>query len=464
MDNNKLYCQEGYENSILDVFWYIIYHWRILLISMLIMGMLLGGYGGYKEYSKYADKDSKKQAEEEYNDAMQAFTAEQAYLETKLDSLNDRLKMQEFYETNSIILLVDPYQVSGKTVSYYIDIHNEAVSDSSDLAKMIAYCYKAALDQADYNSYISTEEAPFLNIDNPVAEIDKQLINTDVNPEEPILSVQISADSKERVEQLWDAVRETIEKQEKAIKEMTGDHQIYLLSETDYVKADMDFLKVQTAFHGVTASINEEISASSEQLTELKQPELSKPGIKSVLKKIIKYGLVGGVLGLVVFGLYYLCLVIIEDKLINADHLDEWYHLPVLGMISGQKAHKTKLDTAIGQHLGIQQPSSTEDQVKFIVSNIELYRNKRESILLIGSSSDEQMKNVYTLLSDAMPGVRILMGGNALRTSEALEALQENSLVILVETWNRSIHKNIQKELRLIAASGKELLGFILTR
>ena len=56
-ENRDFYQEEEYEISLMDLVWYILRQWRTILLTMVILGILLGGYGGLKEFQKYNDRE-----------------------------------------------------------------------------------------------------------------------------------------------------------------------------------------------------------------------------------------------------------------------------------------------------------------------------------------------------------------------------------------------------------------------
>ena len=64
----KQYQEEYVEVSIKDLFWSVLRHWRVLLAALLIGGVLLGAYKGYKELKVIRDADEVKARQEAYKE------------------------------------------------------------------------------------------------------------------------------------------------------------------------------------------------------------------------------------------------------------------------------------------------------------------------------------------------------------------------------------------------------------
>ena len=86
-----------------------------------------------------------------------------------------------------------------------------------------------------------------------------------------------------------------------------------------------------------------------------------------------------------------------------------------------------------------------------------------KKILLVGNVSFETMSEIQECLQKHM-NREIIAAGNIMKKPQALTTLDEDSIVIDVETWSNSLHKDIRKAFRLIQASGKVIAGFIVTR
>ena len=55
-ENRPFYQDEEYEINLMDLFWYILCQWRVILIAMIILGILLEGWFGVKKFRNYNDK------------------------------------------------------------------------------------------------------------------------------------------------------------------------------------------------------------------------------------------------------------------------------------------------------------------------------------------------------------------------------------------------------------------------
>ena len=467
-ENRPFYQDEEYEISFMDLFWYILRQWRIIFVSMIILGIILGGYGGLKEFRKYNDKELIQKSKETYEAAMLAYESQKSQLENKLSRLEKDLEQQKSFEENCLILQIDPYNVYIHSASYYVNTNYEIAPElfyqNPNYTGVITNSYKSAIDRMDFDSILATEEQPFLTVNNPTTT-GKRMVTTSTDSGNGILNITVFADSQERVDALFSTIDETLSAQEVLLNNVIGEHTLEVLSEKSYIDVDGDFSAVQENFANKTATINEGIAKTNQALTDLAEPTDNTPTLKSVIKQIIKYGIIGAVAGMILTAGYFFILILMQDMLICTSALEYRYNLPVLGIYHNKKKSVSKFDAYCEKQLGICNNYSIDEQIQYIVSNLMIFRKdtSAKKILLVGNVSFETMSEIQECLQKHM-NREIIAAGNIMKKPQALTTLDEDSIVIDVETWSNSLHKDIRKAFRLIQASGKVIAGFIVTR
>ena len=469
-ENRPFYQDEEYEINLMDLFWYILCQWRVILIAMIILGILLGGWFGFKEFRNYNDKEQVQQAKESFEIATAAYEFDKAQLERKLERLQKDLEQQGVYEDNCLMLQIDPYNVYIHTASYYINTNYEIAPElyyqNPNYTGVITNSYKSAIDRMDFDSIIATEDQPLLSVNNPTTT-GKKMITTSTDAGNGILNVTVFADSQERADALFGAVDETLKTQEILLNSVIGEHTLGMLSEKSYVDVDGDFSALQDSFTNKTVTINNGIEQTNEDLKKLTQPVDTTPTIKSVVKKVIKFGIIGAVVGLILAAGYYLVRILFKDIVISSSVLENRYALPVLGVLQNNSKKISKFDIYCEKQLGISANASEEDQIRFIVSNLLIFTKKitdDQKIILIGSVAQDLLHELQEGLQNQLPHRKIVAAGNILDNSKAIDSLGENSIIIDAEPWSRFGHGDIQKALRMVRASGNEHAGFVIVK
>ena len=362
------------------------------------------------------------------------------------------------------MLQIDQYNVYIRMLSYYVNTGYEIIPElyyqNPNYTAVIATSYKSAIDRIKVDSIIATEESPDLTGRNPNGGA-KKLIQTSGDTASGILTIKIYGDTQERVEQIYAAVAETLSAQKELLNQAIGEHSLELISDESYVDVDTDFGSIQTTFEDKVSSTEEEIENTKEELDKLKKPVDKTPTKKTIIKKTVKFGALGLLLGLFVMALFYLVHVIIQDKLNSVEDIRKRYTAPVLGVYTGGNSLKTKLDRFFAKKLGVTDSKSKEEQLDYICSNIRFYLKDGKKLLLVGNCEMEKLNSLKEELSSLLEGVEIKAGGNVNENPQAMDALREEAAVICVEKWTTTANREIRHELKTVQASGNQNLGYI---
>lgn len=452
------------EINLMDIIWSVLRCWRNMLAAMVIAGVLLAGYGAFKEYRHLTDKAFVKEQQEAYESDLETYALKKKQLEKKLENLEEDLARQEFYEKNAVMLLFDQYDVYIRTASYYINSGYEIVPElyyqNPNYTSVITNSYKAAVDRIDLDAVIATDENPELTTRNPISG-SKKMLYTSVDAGNGVLNITIYGDTQERVDQIYAAVQKVIKEQESLLNKVIGEHTISILSEESYSDIDIDFGSLQRSFDDKSESITLGLEETKKALEELKAPINETPTKKSVVKAGIKFGIVGVAAGLLLLGGFFLLKILLQDKVNAVEDIRRRYFAPVLGTYLDGKRKMTKLDVFLTKKLGFAAAKSTEEQVQFIVSNIRFYLKEQNKILLVGNCESDLMDAIKEQLVPLLPKIEIEVGGNVNENALAVDALSQDAAVICVECWTKTPHKEIRHEMKAIADSGNVNLGYI---
>lgn len=468
MQGERIYYQEDeYEFNLWDFIWYTLCQWRIILLVMIVLGIIFGGVGGINEFRRYSDKDLVKDTKDSYEVELAAYVSNKALLENKLERLQRELEQQKIYEENCLMLQVDPYNVYIHSISYYIDTNYEITPDlyyqNPNYTSVITNSYKRAIEGMDYDTIVATSERPSVTVKNPTTG-SKRMVMTWTDADNGILNITVYGDTAETADILFEAVEEIIQKQETLLNGVIGEHSIKVLTDKKYVDVDADFSSLQETFNTKTMTIDSGIQQTSQNLASLVEPQDTTPTQKSIVKEAIKYGLIGAGAGLIFVIAYFLIQILIKDIVISARSLESKYDLPVLGVFCNNSKQTTKFDLYCENQLGVRWASSGEEQINFIVSNLLMFQKNSKKVLLIGSADPVRLQELKESLQAQMPDKEFVAAGNITKLSSAVNALEKDASVIDVEVWTRSLHRDLQKSLRLVKAVGCEQVGFIVLR
>ena len=465
MDNADKYQENVIEVNIGDMFWSIIRRWRSTICLMLIFGVFLCGYNGLKEYKNYKDKDANAAREEAYEAELAAYERNKTAYETQIQNLQGSIDRLDYYQQNSIMLLMDPYNVYKQTITYYVDTDYEIMPDvffqNPNYTETIVKSYKLAIDRLDFDTLIDLPGEADLTVDHLVkSQQDKSVYSIDIDESLGIIKISVIGDSEKRTQQLMNAIRQEMEKQKELLSVAIGEHELTVISEGSERSIDQDLAALQNSFAKDYEENVSTIEKTEKKLNELEEPTKTVISKKSVIMTGIKYGIVGLFLGLILAWVILFFRYIFNDRLYNVNDLHKRYHLPVLGVLSLGK-QKCRIDQKINANLGIPYEQKEEDAIAYIVSNVRYYLKEAKKILLMGTVSEETLEAVKGKLDQKLSDVEIEVGGNLNRSSAAIESLSADAAVIFVEEWQKAKNLEIRRELDTAAASDNLGISFI---
>ena len=465
MEDNKY--QDSYiEVNFKDLFWSVLCHWRLLLATLLIGGVLLGAYKGYKELKVIRDADEVKARREAYEEELKTYEKQKKQLETDLKNLRDSQKHQQNYQDNALMLQMDQYNVWHIAASYFMEIGQQDDMDKEwvlNYGQALVRRYQAALGQLDLDKVIATAEHPDLTATNPAGS-SRKLLEMFTDDKVSVLYVTVRADSEERAAKIFEAVEKTLAEQEAALSGADGRYRLSKISEKRYADVDAEIGKVQTNFEKSVQSTVDSIADKEKKLSELKEPSDSTPTAKSAIKSAMKYCIVGGVAGLFVVAFVVMVFIVLQDRMNSTEEVSKRYRLPVLGTIAYNKKKTSKLNQYLEKRLGFNTYNSEEEATDFAASNVRFQLKDGGKVLLIGNSAGEKLNALKEMLASRLEGVEIIVAGNVNENAAAIDALRSENALICVEDWMKTPHKEIRRELRTVADSNNHVLGFIALR
>lgn len=364
------------------------------------------------------------------------------------------------------MLMMDQYNVSFINASFIVERDAEETPETylqnASWAAAVLKRYQLALDQLDLDAVIADAEHPDLTACNP-AGTQRKMLEASTDGTNTILSLAIYADNSERAEKIYAAAQETLAVQHGQLEETAGAHRLTVIAERRFSGVDAEIGKVQTEFQKGIKTVNDSITDTNKNLSALKAPSKTIPSVKSMIKRAVKYGAAGAVIGLFLAAFFFLVKFVFEDRLNSTEEIAQRYGLPVLGVQPEDEKKTAKLDRSIAKNLGVDLSRSPKDAAEYIAANVSIGLKDAKKLLLIGNCNEEKLNAVKDMLAPLLEGVEIAAAGNINESTEALNALRDSAAVICVEEWNKTTHKAIRRELQTVADSDSRNLGVIVT-
>ncbi len=470
MKENTYSRNDEIEVRICDLFWSIMRHWRAIIVTMLLFGLLLGVYGVVKEYRDYTDPEARAKAEEAYLTKLEKYERSKETYETKAANLREWVAKLDYYKQNSLLLLMDPYNIYQTSVTYFIDTNYEIIPgvmyQNPNYTEALVNSYSAAVNRIPFDDLIDMPGGADLTTAHTVTKYAKKNIySIDADLANGLMTITVIADTEERGDKVLAEVRRVMEENEQLLNTVIGEHTLSVVSEGSSRTLDLDLANLQIAFSSDYESNSTEIDDAEAQLKKLVEPEKTVPSKTTIIKQGIKLGIIGLIGGLILAAGYFFVDFYLRDRVCSPKVLQERYGVPVLGVFtSGKKRHVKGMDRACAAHLGMVDKASEEEEAAYIAAALRLRLHDAKKVLLLGTADGQKMAAICELLAGKLSGIECKLGGNPNEDAAAVEALGEECSVVCVEGWQTSANAEIADELGAVKASGNPLIGFILTR
>lgn len=482
------------EIDLLDLIADILAHWRSVLIAMIVGAVLLGVFGYVKSYKEFQNTQNEQVTVSNTND-----TTREEKIKRMKESLGDNLlagvdsvivwenkyDLKEIYYKNSLYMQLDPLNVVQKELVYQIQVEDNSAGSKFGIVygnvinNIGLYDWieqQTGLDAAYVGELISADVQSGMR----VADDEKQILLSDSN----CVKIVIMQKDEESCEKLADAVKEYLAMQQENLSQEIGNHELILLSETMGTISNTEVLNKQTSYRDEISSLKATIAATKAGFTEeqkqyydlLTQNDseivnttqdaaaesvtVQKPSIS------IKYVVLGAVLFAFVYAMILCLMYIFNGKLRASDELQNLYQIPQMGLIVKESKKKLLPDQWVDNLRNHGKRKFTPAQsMELAVAAVKIaaVKNGLDHVCLMGCNLTEGADNVCESIKQALEKEQIAVTilDNVLYNAEAMEKLENEKGVVLVEKAGSTLYNEVAKEIELLTRQDIAVLGGI---
>lgn len=484
---------EEREIDLFDLIADILAHWRSVLIAMIVGAVLLGVFGYVKSYKEFQNTQNEQVTVSNTND-----TTREEKIKRMKESLGDNLlagvdsvivwenkyDLKEIYYKNSLYMQLDPLHVVQKELVYQIQSEDNSggskfgivygnVINNIGLYDWIEQ--QTGMDAAYVGELISADVKSGMTIADGT-----QVLLSDSN----CVKIVIMQKDEESCENLADAVKEYLAMQQENLSQEIGNHELILLSETMGTVMNTGVLNSQTAYRDEISSLKATIAATKAGFTEeqkqyynlLTQNDseivdttqdaaaesvtVQKPSIS------IKYVVLGAVIFAFVYAMILCLMYIFNGKLRASDELQNLYQIPQMGLIVKESKKKLLPDQWVDNLRNHGKRKFTPAQsMELAVAAVKIaaVKNGLDHVCLMGCNLTEGADNVCESIKQALEKEQIAVTilDNVLYNAEAMEKLENEKGVVLVEKAGSTLYNEVAKEIELLTRQDIAVLGGI---
>ena len=469
---NRIYDPEDREIDLVDLFFNIMGRWRQMLILGLVFALILGIYGAVKTKKTFAPGEAHDVAVSEYEAEVREYERQiDAYdkLLSNLDAMEQVLAKREEYRRKSIYLNLDPENVVRYTTTWAINLsedewdnYHEGMEDPVDRI-VTDYAASSTIAKIDWDSVANAigESPDYLN----------EVVQVEGSIEGNSVVLTVTYKDKEGAEKLKDEVKKQLLSVWGTYAAHLPEHSVEEVMETFRISPDKKVSDDIKSFEDELVSYKTQISTIKTQLSNAKKPwELKKPGgsvedlftEKALIKKTIKYTLIGFAAGVFLIIMIYGLLYLLLGMLRTGEEFRDYYGIEVLSDIPDPKEAEKKnpIDRLLLKIRG-KKIFPREEYLKRTAIRLEkLVRNNK--LLITGTVAKEEISAFASEIKAVAAGIEVTEAENITENSESLRFIEKETDILLIEKKNSSKHKAIEEEIMLIKKQGCRIIGAVI--
>ena len=485
---------EEREIDLLDLIADILAHWRSVLIAMIVGAVLLGTFGYVKSYKEFQNT----QNEQVTVSTTQDETTREEKIERMKESLGDNLlagvdsiivwenkyDLKEIYYKNSLYMQLDPLHVVQTELVYQIQ------SEDNSAGSKFGIVYGNVINNVGLYNWIEQQTGMDASYVSELISADIKCGMTIADGTQVLLSdsncvkIVIMQKDEESCEKLTDAVKEYLAMQQENLSQEIGNHELILLSETMGTVINTEVLNKQTSYRDEISSLKATIAATKAGFTEEQkqyydllnqndseivdttQDAVAEPVTVQKPSVSIKYIVLGAVIFAFVYAMILCLMYIFNGKLRASDELQNLYHIPQMGLIvkdSKKKLLPDKWVDNLRNHGKRKFTPAQSMELAVAAVKIAAVKNGLDNVCLMGCNLAEGADNVCESIKQALEKEQIAVTilDNVLYNAEAMEKLENEKGVVLVEKAGSTLYDEVAKEIELLTRQDIAVLGGI---
>ncbi len=453
--------QEEYEAVIdlRDLFFHILYRWRVIVILALVAAAALAFWQNYKIDSVHA-RGEKTEEEEQFEIDLITYRDNLVNAESTVAVKEKAIAHMEEYLANSVWLNLDKGSEYQATRVYHI------TADPSEIA---AIPQGSQMDPADYavNTYAATlmsglSEEELLDLfGTSRREYVNELVSVSGNTASNDVTIRVIGGSREYVDKIMDffAAKIAGESGEKA-QELCK-HTVKVLTDDVVVNENHQARQTKrTEYRDSIQKLQEDIAkARADYNSLIRKKEPTPPG-----KHILRYAVIGGVVGFLLPALFFAAMYLLGGRIHTAEDVSGRFRVPVYGDLAHSRARRPGkgIDQLI-ENWEFRHKERDEGRMYDAVAALLREQNPTLPLVLTGTVGEEKMRAAMMMLSGRLPEeMGIQMEPDFVHRPEAVSALGEAGSVLLVEEKHESRRAEMRRMAEMLAISGADVTGCVL--
>ena len=465
----KTYTSEGGEIDLLDLMFYLLRRWNIILITGIVCALIAGAYC-YLDIVKSINAENQEQ-QSAYEEELSKYERKQRNYEEKLriadrnlEEMQNTLKRKQAYLENSIYLNLDSTKVAKSMSSWIVRLnddewvnYHEGMEDPVDqIVRFYAADSLNALVDWESVAAVVGESSDYMK--------ELAILSSDADANK--VSLTVSYKDEAGAEKIRDELKKQLSAGWNRNKDVLPGHSMELVMENTYTTPDNSVMNSRKAAVDEITLYTKEMRAAiistedaDKYIKTIEEPE--KPKAKSTKKKeLLKYGILGAIAGaflvVVVLSAYY----ILSGVLHTGEELTSNYGMELFADIPGEAIGKRNIADGIIDMISGKKALPEKEYLKRCALRIETLTDSQE-VYVTGTLPEEDLSKVVDKLGLILNEKELIKIDNVVISSDNLSKIHKDSDVLINEKKNNSKSKDIEAETSLIRKQGGRILGAI---
>lgn len=455
---------ENYDQEInlKDLFFSVLYRWRVLLLTAVLGALVMGGYKGMQANEPQVQSG----IEVDHEAKLVEYDQEKMVLEKSAENIEKSIEEQNRYIVDAPLMQINPYNESVSVAEVLVEMTDAEKPGLDNLLN----CYQYALLDGAYMETaaekLGTEQRylrELLNVEGR-SEFKGSMLNGLIAPEmqDGLLRISVVGADREMTEKVLSFVLDEMETLQTEFNTKIGKHKLTILRKTTGEQVDTKLLSRQQSTRGNIAALKKSLEDFNNSIEGLQVPQdiVTEGGS---MNGAIKYAAVGFVAGGFVAAFAVCMMFILNDKVISDKEVENRFRLKSLGGFS-QVMNKRKfsfVDNWLHRLSGDDKTWSEDAVFEMIITNLSNYAGDKESLFITGLASQEFLEKVCSQLCVAFPDIKIESERDMIENASARRRMVKCKGIILVEERGISRYSDIRQELEIAGNVGAEVIGVI---
>lgn len=452
------------EVSVMNLIAYCFYKWKSIVIMMVTLGILLGGYSTVSGVQKWSSSDNTAEKIDATNESMRAaYDERKVPMQAKLNIEQEALTKAEQYMDESMLMKLDPYNVYTVKLCYSIELSNDDdfnrtveydTTPESFMVGKIQSLYIAMWDIIDL-----TEVPEFQGLecsDRYLREIVRVWQRSG-----GLIEIRTWAESLDKAEMLAKTIGEVMESKTAEVQEISYEHNFSLMTQASLFGLDDYVLNAQTDQIAFMNEKREAIIKLEQGINEITKPSYVHIYTKSMLiKDAVKLAVIGMILGLMLALVVNIFVCIMYNRVVVSTEVVRYQGIPFIGAIQKRGNCFVKVATRL---TGEKTWRDLGKAGEYIQGMSELYLPGKNVLIVTlqgVKGKSEEITELERVFQEK--GYNTLTLTDGLTSSDLVKKIKlVDKVVLVVKSANDSL-QSISDIKDLVELCGKSVGGFVI--